>query len=68
MTDWRLCTLCNREFDLDAPDITVLQLGKGSGRTTVVDGDGRVHLLTTRYSTERRRAQKSAGDKNESVS
>ena len=55
MSDWRLCTLCDREFDLDDPSIEILNTG--SNRTTARDSKtGLVHTLTTKSERYRRQA------------
>jgi hypothetical protein len=47
-SDWRLCTLCSNEVDLNHPDIEVLARANG-GRTTVRDRvSGLIHILKRR--------------------
>lgn len=38
--DKRLYVLCNREFDIESPDITILM--DGNRRKTIRDGEGNV--------------------------
>lgn len=54
--EWRLCVLCGCEVNINDPSITILVDGH---RKTVRTEDGHIHVLATKFQTERRRQQQS---------
>jgi hypothetical protein len=61
VSDARLCTLCGQLVDLEAEGVKVIEPRRGGNgkKTTVVDAENRVHIVTTRKLTEKHQKEKS---------
>ena len=52
--DNRMCTLCEQLVELNAPGVNVVQTRGGNGkRITLIDAEGKAHVVTTKRQTEK---------------
>jgi len=66
MSDFRFCSICSLEIDIEEPGTEVFDTRAGNGtRTLVIDPDGLAHSVTTKRLSERKRLEKDAAPSRE---